>query len=189
MLRLLSKKIMNASRATKLNYKKTADNHPYLLDSIQVSALMGVGDVITQKFVDKRKANEISWERTLQFAGVGLVFVGPFLRFWFTKLDKIVSPNQSVLKRTTKKVFLDQFIVDPPFLVVFTIILSSVQGMNVSQIHDRLRSDYIPLLKMNLTVWPLAQFINFALVPLRFQVIFIEFISIFWNAYLSFKLN
>lgn len=177
-------------RATKNNYVKALDKHPYLMEAVQVSTLMGAGDLLTQTVIDKRKTfKEINWVRTGQFAGIGFFFVGPLLRFWFIRLDKIVSKNQSVLKRTSKKVFLDQIVVDPPFLVVFTVILSAIQGMNTIQIKERLKNEFVDVLKTNLMIWPAAQFINFALIPLRYQVIFVEFIAIFWNAYLSNALN
>ncbi|KAL5278413.1 MPV17.2 family protein [Megaselia abdita] len=190
MIRLVGRNILNLSRTTKNNYVKALDKHPYIMEAIQVSTLMGAGDLLTQTIIDKRRTfKEINWIRTAQFTGMGFFFVGPLLRYWFIKLDKIVSKNQSVLKRTTKKVFLDQIIVDPPFLAVFTVILSAVQGMNTAQIKDRLSNDFIDVLKTNLMIWPAAQFINFALIPLRYQVIFVEFIAIFWNAYLSNVLN
>lgn len=94
-----------------------------------------------------------------------------------------------MVKRTAKKVFLDQIVVDPPFLAVFTVILSAVQGMNSHQIKERLSNDFIDVLKANWMIWPAAQCINFALIPLRYQVIFVESIAIFWNAYLSNVLN
>lgn len=190
MLRLVGRSILNFSRTTKSNYVKALDKHPYLMEAFQVSTLMGAGDLLTQTVIDKRRTvGEINWIRTGQFAGVGFFFVGPLLRFWFIKLDKIVSKNQSVMKRTAKKVFLDQIVVDPPFLVVFTVVLSAVQGMNTVQIKERLRNDFLDVLKTNWMIWPVAQCINFALIPLRYQVIFVEFIAIFWNAYLSKVLN
>ena len=41
-------------------------------------------------------------------------------------------------------------------------------------------------MKTNFKVWPLLQLINFTLVPPQLQVFYINFMQIWWNAYLSF---
>lgn len=186
MLRIACRKMVNFSKATKSNYLKVSDKHPYLLEAVQVGSLMGAGDLLTQAIIDKRRTfKEIKWRRTAEFAIVGFVYVGPLLRFWFIRLDKMVSKNQSLVKQTAKKVFFDQLIFDPPFLALFTLILSAVQQLTMAQTKERLRNEFIDVIKTNLLIWPAAQCINFAVIPLRFQVLFVEFIAIFWNAYIS----
>jgi len=37
----------------------------------------------------------------------------------------------------------------------------------------------------NYKIWPLANLINFSVVPLKFRVLFANVISVFWNMYLS----
>ena len=41
-------------------------------------------------------------------------------------------------------------------------------------------------MKTNLKVWPLLQLINFTMVPPQLQVFYVNFMQIWWNAYLSF---
>jgi len=56
-------------------------------------------------------------------------------------------------------------------------------GDSISEINDKLW----PTLVANWKVWPLLQLINFALVPIKLQVLYVNFFGVFWNTYLSFQ--
>lgn len=75
---------------------------------------MGCGDVIAQKYVEKKKKIDI--ERLAKFSSIGFFIGGPGLRLWYGVLDKVVKgSNKSIL--VLKKVGLDQFVFAPLFLV------------------------------------------------------------------------
>ena len=42
-----------------------------------------------------------------------------------------------------------------------------------------------PTLKVNWVVWPVLQAINLGFVPLQYRLLYINFASLFWSAYLS----
>ena len=42
-----------------------------------------------------------------------------------------------------------------------------------------------PTLKVNWVVWPVLQTINMAVVPLQYRLLYVNFCSLFWSAYLS----
>lgn len=42
-----------------------------------------------------------------------------------------------------------------------------------------------PTHQANYKLWPLANAINFSLVPLKLRVLFANVVSVFWNMYLS----
>lgn len=54
---------------------------------------------------------------------------------------------------------------------------------------ENLKSKFWYTLKNNWLLWPLANGINFAVVPLKFQVLYFNFVSIFWNMFLSYAQN
>lgn len=84
------------------------------MQSVQSGLLMGTGDVIAQKYVEKRKTIDI--ERLAKFSSIGFFIGGPGLRWWYGVLDKLIKgPNKSIL--VLKKVGLDQFVFAPLFLV------------------------------------------------------------------------
>ena len=41
------------------------------------------------------------------------------------------------------------------------------------------------MLRVNWVVWPVLQAVNFAFVPVQFQVLFVNVCVIFWSAFLS----
>nr|ACO15358.1 Mpv17-like protein [Caligus clemensi] len=38
-------------------------------------------------------------------------------------------------------------------------------------------------------IWPMAQLINFYFVPFLMRPLFVNFVALFWNSYLAWKLN
>ena len=56
---------------------------------------------------------------------------------------------------------------------------SSQKGMK--QIYDKLEDT----LKVNWVVWPVLQAVNLSVVPLQYRLLYINFASLFWSAYLS----
>lgn len=170
-------------------YRLALSKYPTATQAIQVSLIMGSSDLIAQCAIEKAPLNAINWRRTAQFSGMGLLLVGPTLKFWYGKLDIIVSRNQKEWKRAVKKVSLDQLLFAPCFTAVFTSSLSAIQGLKPNEIVERLKRDYCNILIMNYKIWPAAQLINFAVIPLNFQVVFAQFVAVIWNTYLSMTLG
>ena len=54
---------------------------------------------------------------------------------------------------------------------------------------DEVRAKTLPTLLVGWKVWPFISFVNFMFVPPRLQVAFMNFIAIFWNAYMSYMKN
>ena len=52
-------------------YKRVAEKFPFLLPSIQSGILMGTGDFIAQKFLEKRNFQTLDRARLLRFSTIG----------------------------------------------------------------------------------------------------------------------
>uniref|UniRef100_T1GT30 Mitochondrial inner membrane protein Mpv17 n=1 Tax=Megaselia scalaris TaxID=36166 RepID=T1GT30_MEGSC len=141
----------------KSGYKTALRRHPIASQAVQASLLMGAGDVIAQCAVENVPLNSINLRRTAEFSALGLFLVGPTLRFWYGRLDRIVSPKQVAWKVSIKKASLDQFLFAPAFIVLFTSSISVMQGMNAESVVERLKSEYTTILKTNYIIWPAAQ--------------------------------
>lgn len=148
---------------------------------------MGVGDLIAQCLIEKKRREEIDLKRTSQFAFIGL-FIGPGLRFWYGFLDKRITGRTPAIK-TVKKVLVDQLGCSPVFLATFISVVGLLQGENFTGVQRKLKRDYKDVLITNYTIWPAVQLLNFSLVPLNYQVLLVQAIAIFWNTYLSWKTN
>ncbi|XP_055377410.1 mpv17-like protein isoform X2 [Condylostylus longicornis] len=170
-------------------YTGLVERHPYITQALQVSLLMGTGDIIAQRYVEKTQISEINKTRTLQFCAVGLFGVGPCLRAWYGILDRVFLKEVVYWKLAIKKVCVDQLIFAPMFIGLFTITISIIQGLNNNEIRKRFENEYIDIVLTNYKVWPAAQLVNFAFIPLNYQVLFVQFIAILWNTYLSTKLK
>ena len=54
-------------------------------------------------------------------------------------------------------------------------------------VQSSIKTNLWPTLKMSWRVWPIAQLINFAFVPLHFRVLFGNVVRFFWTIYLSYQ--
>lgn len=52
-------------------YKRALTNHPFKVQCVQTGFLMGLGDVIAQKCIEKRPNEPMDWKRTARFTSVG----------------------------------------------------------------------------------------------------------------------
>jgi len=159
---------------------------PLLVASSQAGALMGVGDLISQKFVEKKK--QIDLKRTFRFALVGFVIVGPVLRTWYGFLERRIVLSAPALTAVAK-VGVDQLIFAPFFLFNFMCLMGFLNGQTRGQIQSDVRRHYVDIMIRNYQLWPAAQLINFGLVPLQYRVLFAQSVAVVWNTYLSYKTN
>ncbi|XP_022662525.1 protein Mpv17-like isoform X2 [Varroa destructor] len=125
--------------------------HPTATQVLTTAALMATGDVLSQKFVEKRE--HINVQRTGRFFFVGCVYVGPVLRTWYPRLEQLIS--HSAKMRALKMASIDQLVFTPVFLPGFLITLSTFQGKNIghqlqlrsSSISGSIRKHYSAILE------------------------------------------
>lgn len=71
------------------------------------------------------------------------------------------------------------------FFFTSTVMETGDAGKGVAAIQEKLW----PTLKVNWVVWPVLQGINMSMVPLQYRLLYINFCSLFWSAYLSKQAN
>jgi protein Mpv17 len=89
------------------------------------------------------------------------------------------------LKRTA----LDQIFAAPMLTSTFIFILQLLNGHSMEMAASRTRSVFVPVMWNNYKIWPAVQFLNMSVIPLQYRVVFVQFIAVFWNMYLSSKLH
>ena len=112
--------------------------------------------------------------------------LGPVLHWWYRLLDQTVCRlNFSGYAKTCAKLVLDRLLFGPPF-VLFTIsFLQFLQNYSIPKTLEYIKASYWPVLLMNEQLWTVAQAVNFELIPVEYQVLFVNAVAIGWNTYLS----
>lgn len=116
-----------------------------------------------------------------------LKFQGPALRYWYGFLDKYVGSKGKTV--VLKKVFVDQVVFAPTFLLFFLGAIGTLQGKSWESLKSDIKENYPDVLITNYYIWPCVQLINFYYVPLQYQVLIVQSVALFWNTYLSWKTN
>ena len=127
--------------------------------------------------------------RTGRQCAYNFVFYGPAQHFWYAALAKwfpmaagaTLSQNLSPF---AVKVFLNQAVLGPVVVATFFAWSMTLQGQG-SAYMSKMRQDAFPTLKRGWVFWVPAASVNFAVVPLRFQVLYMSCCSIVWNYILS----
>ena len=134
---------------------------------------------------DKQKWN---WTRTRNFTLMGTFFSAPLLHLHFSKLLPWVSPQMS-MRGCVKKLFVDQLIVAPLFMAGWFTAISFIDGKPFRKSMSDLKLKFVPTMIANWQVWPAVNLCNFYFVPIHYQVLFANMVSLFFNAYLSYMHN
>ncbi|KAJ8913558.1 hypothetical protein NQ315_017109 [Exocentrus adspersus] len=174
---------MNTFLRLRQFYRRMLCRRPILVQSVQTGAVMGLGDVLTQKFIEKKC--ELDCMRTARYTAFGSFITGPALSIWYRTLDRYIGSCGKA--STLKKMVLGQLVFAPPFLLVFLLTIKMMQGDDFECIVEEVRVKYKDILYANWKVWPAAQLCVFRFVPLLYQVLASQVIALFFNMYLSWK--
>jgi protein Mpv17 len=83
------------------------------------------------------------------------------------------------------KMAIDQTVFAPAIMFSFFAGQGLLEGMSRDEVVEKFKHAFWPTMQANWTVWPLAQVINFKFVPQTYQTLYINFVSLGWNTYLS----
>jgi len=157
---------------------------------MQSGCIMTVADIMTQLVVEKRSLQDDGSDskdvarydpvRTLRWTTIGLALHGPYFRYCFSRLDQMFK-TQSLLV-VAKKTALAQFIVFPPYLVALFSTLAIMEGKDIV---EGIRTKVPKAFMSGCVFWPIANAINFSLVPSTARVTYLASVGALWNGYLS----
>lgn len=175
------------SQITKF-YVNLLKQHPAATKITTGAFLVGVGDTIAQKVVEKNA--KWDYARTARFAGIAFFIITPCTRTWVDViLPKLVpiKPGQKVTtKLALKKVGCDMFIFGPIITTMFVSLNMYFSGeVKTSQIYGRVREIQPEIISKAWCWWGPNQFINFKFVPAHLQASYIQIAALVWNTFLS----
>ncbi|KAH7644862.1 mpv17-like protein [Dermatophagoides farinae] len=170
-----------------------------LLTNALISASMGAfGDSIQQNFdilinsVHKKDENRgceskklaYSTTRTIHMTIAGLS-TGVLTHYWYLLLERVYGKvNRRRPATLIKLVLLDQILFSPVNLFVYFGTLSLCERSGWKQFRQELLEKGMEnIYVVEWLIWPPAQLINFALLPLRYRILFDNIVSLGFDIY------
>lgn len=166
----------------------------------------------------KDKLTKYDFQRTTRAIIYGSIIFAPIGDKWYKFLSKIKAPfikrsppaqfnslhvpappkpiDKPSFFDTVAKVSVDQLIFAPIISIpLYYSIMTYLEdpfdskSENLNKIDQKLKNNWWDTLKTNWIVWPAFQLFNFGFIPVKFNLLVVNIISIGWNCYLSLVLN
>ncbi|KAJ8751697.1 hypothetical protein K2173_025863 [Erythroxylum novogranatense] len=181
-------------------YQKCLSAHPVKTQMISSGLIWGLGDIAAQSVThytirkdliiqDEEQNPKINWRRVATTSLFGLGFVGPVGHFWYEGLDRYIKsrvllrPNS--LQFVASKVAIDCLVFGPFDLLIFFTYMGFSSGKSIRQIKEDVKRDFLPAFLLEGGMWPVVQVVNFRFVPVRYQLLYVNFFCLLDSCFLS----
>jgi len=168
-------------------YARLVERFPWGSQIAQTGVLVATGDVLAQLVVERKSFRKIESRRVMRFFLMGTFFVAPCVRSWFLVLERAIP--LSCCKGSLAKMVLDQGLYAPCYIIMFISTVGVLQGLGKEDIKDKLKEEYVNIMKANYAIWPAAQFLNLYFVPFQHRILMVNFIGLFWRTFLATRTN
>uniref|UniRef100_A0A7S2HNX3 Uncharacterized protein n=1 Tax=Helicotheca tamesis TaxID=374047 RepID=A0A7S2HNX3_9STRA len=133
---------------------------------------------------------EIDYARTAKSASYGAFVTGPILAVWYPYLDKVclkynIAARYGIWGAPVAKVLADEFLMDPPCLVLFYGYMNMCEGGTMDTFKTKLKSEFLISWATSLAVWPVVLLGTFRFLPVYAQAPLINVCCIVWDGFLS----
>ncbi|KAI4209312.1 MAG: hypothetical protein LQ351_007738 [Letrouitia transgressa] len=119
----------------------------------------------------RRGPPPFDFERLTRFMPYGFI-ISPAQYHWFAFLARTFPvTKESATLPALQRVGFDQFIFAPFGLACFFTFMTVTEGGGRRAVARKFQDVYLPALKANFMLWPAVQFLNFRVIPLRFQIV------------------
>lgn len=193
-------------------YQQCLAVHPVKTQVISSGLLWGLGDIGAQAITHSSTAKnhkktishshsnnnnpsqkceefKINWQRVATTGMFGFAFVGPVGHYWYEYLDRYIRFRLKLqpksLKFVAAKVAADGIIFGPLDLLIFFSYMGFASGKGVEQVKKDVKRDFLPSLVVGGTLWPIVQIANFRYVPVRYQLLYVNFFCLLDSSFLS----
>ncbi|KAK3212930.1 hypothetical protein Dsin_017636 [Dipteronia sinensis] len=189
-------------------YQSCLAVHPVKTQVISSGVIWGFGDIAAQFIThytakkyqnqdeksvfdtsDENKIKKINWKRVATTSLFGFSFVGPVGHFWYEGLDRFIKSRvllrENSFSFVAAKTVIDSIIFGPLDLLVFFTYMGFTAGKSWPQIKEDVRRDFFPALILEGGIWPLVQVANFRFVPVRYQLLYVNFFCLLDSCFLS----
>lgn len=128
--------------------------------------------------------------RTAQCASYGAFVTGPILALWYPYLDRVCLKYNLALRfgawgAPIAKVAADEFIMEPPSLVLFFGYMNVCEGGTWDAFTSKVKTQFFPSWYTSLAIWPAVLLGTFRFLPVHVHAPVINVCCIAWDAFLS----
>ncbi|KAL6985399.1 hypothetical protein U1Q18_018774 [Sarracenia purpurea var. burkii] len=182
-------------------YQNCLAVHPVKTQIISSGLIWGFGDIAAQtvthystlnkrhQFSDEDKEIMINWRRVATTSLFGFGFVGPVGHFWYEGLDRLMKSRLQLQPRSLRfvasKVVIDGIIFGPLDLIVFFTYMGFSTGKSATQVKEDVKRDFVPAFILEGGIWPIVQVANFRFIPVRYQLLYVNFFCLLDSCFLS----
>ena len=145
------------------------------------------GDLLAQLLANQQAPSSTSSSsydpiRAARMGTFGLFFYGPYQHYWYRALDRSFAAK--TIPNFFAKVTLNQLCLAP--LVIGTVFAwnLALQGQ-IKEYPEKVKRDFAPTLVAGWKFWVPAASLNFLVVPLKSQVLYMSTCGVIWTAILS----
>jgi protein Mpv17 len=162
---------------------------------LQSGTIMGAADVATQLLTaigdhdnndDEDDEGRVVWrwdyERTIRWSAVGVTLHGPYFAAGFARLDAFWGAS-TTLTVVVQKTVAAQLVLFPPYLILLFAYLGWLEG--VENIGQKVTHHAPAAFWTGCIYWPMANILNFGLVPTTYRIPYTSVAAGLWNCYLS----
>lgn len=170
-------------------YRLLVQTYPVRTKAI-TSCIIGILGEILGGAISARRDNRpfgVDAKRVGIFGLYGLVITGPVLHYWYAFLEQLTrGMGLKDLTRLFVKLVIDRGIFGPPFVLLTVSFIQFLQNnFNFGRAGQSIRRTYGAVLLSNEKFWTVAQILNFGVVPVDMQLLYVNIASIAWNTLLS----
>lgn len=162
--------------------------------SILGGIIVSSGDLLAQTIIEGTSMQNFNYKRYFRSFFMGGCIITPWLYNWYGKilpnvinisLFNAINPKRKVLLST----IIDQTVNASFCAFLYLTIINYIESYDLSHSLNVFRSNYIDVMIANYYVWPVPMYLIFKYVNVNYRTIFVNFIAVIWNLYLSFKNN
>ena len=166
-------------------YSKMLVRKPLTTRMATCGFLFGLGDFVCQGIEQQDKGGfTIDKIRLARFSFFGCFLAAPVLNYQCGRILPMIS-SKVTPSAILAKLSYDQMIFSPIYTPYIFMALALLEGKRIEDGVDSVKNKTWPTLIASWKIWPLVQLINFSLIPVKYNLLVINLVQVWWNVYLS----